>query len=343
MGAELCKKYLDMWMKQILVKEGFCREQEEINRDMIFNYQMKHLRETIRYAFDHSIFYRKKYLDILKQDDIPMLLMEDFRSLPYMSAEDLINDGDQMVCSHMKDIERVVSLKTSGSTGFPKRIYFTGEDLKLTKDFFREGMKFLTAPNDLAYIGMPHNVPQSIGRLLKEALDESGVRSTYDIKTPGIQCIVGIPDEILKMAVSQDYSFLKRSVKTVLLSADYVSDECKAKIQDLWDCQVFEHYGMTEMGLGCAVSCGMGKGYHIRENDLFIEIIHPLTEKEVDPGETGEIVFTTLTRTGMPLIRYRTGDYSTWISEPCECKSILKKMDKVQCRNAKKAMKHVFE
>ncbi len=114
-------------------------------------------------------------------------------------------------------------------------------------------------------------------------------------------------------------------------------------LEETFGCCVYEHYGMTEMGLGCAVSCGYGRGYHVREADLYIELINPITGQVVEgegrkPGYSnyGEIVFTTLTRKGMPFIRYRTGDFSRWILEPCPCGSVLKRLDKVAPREEKK-------
>lgn len=93
---------------------------------------------------------------------------------------------------------------------------------------------------------------------------------------------------------------------------------------------------MTEMGLGGAVSCQNLIGYHFRENDLFIEIVSPETGMPISEGQYGEIVFTTLTRKGMPLIRYRTGDISRWLPGVCPCGSVLKRMDKVLSRHVKK-------
>lgn len=122
-------------------------------------------------------------------------------------------------------------------------------------------------------------------------------------------------------------------MKCVLLSAEYVSPQSRAAIRGAWGCRVFEHYGMTEMGLGCAVSCGERSGCHIRESDLYLEIIDPQTGRVLPDGEEGEVVFTTLTRRGMPFIRYRTGDWSSFLTEPCRCGSILKRISRVGDRS----------
>jgi phenylacetate-CoA ligase len=118
----------------------------------------------------------------------------------------------------------------------------------------------------------------------------------------------------------------------VLLSSDYVPQTIVDEVAQVWGCPVFEHYGMTEMGLGGGVQCPAHDGYHLREADLFFEIIDPGTARPVPEGETGEVVFTTLTRRAMPLIRYRTGDLARFIRVPCPCGTLLKRMDKIRGR-----------
>ena len=139
--------------------------------------------------------------------------------------------------------------------------------------------------------------------------------------------------ELAKRAEAGNYQI---PLRTVLLSADYVSAESRHRIQNAWDCRIFEHYGMTEMGLGCAVSCPALEGCHIREADLYLEIIDPKTGEVLPDGQEGEIVFTTLTRKGMPFIRYHTGDRSRFLTEPCVCGSILKRISRVGDRQMAK-------
>jgi phenylacetate-coenzyme A ligase PaaK-like adenylate-forming protein len=89
---------------------------------------------------------------------------------------------------------------------------------------------------------------------------------------------------------------------------------------------------MTEMGLGGGVQCSVHEGYHFREADFFFEIIDPDTAQPVPEGRAGEVVFTTLTRKAMPLIRYRTGDLARFIPEPCPCGTVLKRIDRIRGR-----------
>jgi phenylacetate-coenzyme A ligase PaaK-like adenylate-forming protein len=89
---------------------------------------------------------------------------------------------------------------------------------------------------------------------------------------------------------------------------------------------------MTETGLGGGVECEALNGYHLREADLFFEVVDHETGEICPDGVVGEVIFTTLTREGMPLIRYRTGDMASFITDSCPCGSVLRRMDKIKGR-----------
>jgi phenylacetate-coenzyme A ligase PaaK-like adenylate-forming protein len=97
---------------------------------------------------------------------------------------------------------------------------------------------------------------------------------------------------------------------------------------------VYGHYGMTETGLGGGVECAARDGYHLREADLLFEVVDPSSGRPVPDGEYGEVVFTTLTRRGMPLVRYRTGDRARFLTEACPCGTVLRRLGRVTNRLA---------
>ncbi len=142
--------------------------------------------------------------------------------------------------------------------------------------------------------------------------------------------LVGLPVQALSLARHSPKG--KTGVRGALLTADHVPDAITHELRATWGCEVFNHYGMTEMGYGGGVECEAHFGYHMREADLFFEIIDPETGAPVEEGSPGEIVFTTLTRRGMPLIRYRTGDLGRFIPERCPCGTSLKSMERVKQR-----------
>lgn len=352
------KNHLDIWTKRKLAVAG------QLTRQAIDDYTVEKLCEVVRYAVENSSFYRWKFCCMDKKaGSLKQSFMETFRGLPFTTPEELCGQGMEFLCVKPGEISRIVTLDTGGSTGAPKRVYFTEDDQQLTVDFFQNGMQLLASPEDTVLILMPAKVPGSIGKLLGQGLRNFGAKAVeYGLpnmrpslpkeedrmetmrilelmRTKEITCVVALPTHmrmLAEAALATGGNEGARPLKSVLLSAEYVPKDAARMIERVFGCKVYEHYGMTEMGLGCAVSCGFGTGYHVREADLYLEIIDPQTGNVVQDGEPGEIVFTTLTRTGMPLIRYRTGDYSRWITSPCACGSILKRLDKVGVRDVKK-------
>jgi phenylacetate-coenzyme A ligase PaaK-like adenylate-forming protein len=149
----------------------------------------------------------------------------------------------------------------------------------------------------------------------------------------GAHCLVGIPTQVLAVARSRMGSAIgKGRIESVLLSTDYVPAAIARSLEEVWGCRVFTHFGMTETGLGGGVECEALDGYHLREADLYFEVVDHTTGRPCADSEVGEVVFTTLTRRGMPLIRYRTGDIARLISAPCRCGTALRRMGQVRGR-----------
>jgi len=315
----------------------------ELTRQKIADYQLDKLRETIRWARTQSPFYAR-HLSGFSESQLASL--DDMRRFPFTEVGDLRENGLQFLCLSQGEIKRVVTLESSGTSGEPKRVYFTAEDQELTVDFFQVGMSTLVRPHETVLIALPGERPGSVGDLLATALRRLGARPILCglVSDPAavievmareqVNCIVGLPVQILSLVHCRDVSadaashFLSR----VLLCSDHVPDSIVRAIKHRWNCEVFEHYGMTEMGLGGGVDCEAHSGYHLREADLYFEIVDPRTGEPAPDGHLGEIVFTTLTRRGMPLVRYRTGDISCFLPAACECGTLLCRMDRVRIR-----------
>ena len=350
------RKYLDIWTSRIISGDSGRTDFERAELD---EYIREKLKETVRYAAANSVIYREKFegFDFTESQHF----MENFAQLPFSTPDELRDRGLDFLCVRPGEISRIVTLDTGGTTGRPKRVHFTEDDQQLTVDYFENGMQLIADSSDNVLILMPAKMPGSIGRLLSEGLRNFGagtvdyglpqmVPGASDEKTEreaeqlldiitekNVTCVVALPTHMRMLAEHAAGRKGTRPVlRSVMLSAEFVPEETVELIKEVFSCRVYEHYGMTEMGLGCAVSCGQGQGYHVRECDLYIEIIDPQTGKAVPDGETGEVVFTTLTRRGMPFIRYRTGDFSRWITEKCPCGSRLKRLDKVGPREAVK-------
>lgn len=312
-----------------------------LSREAIEQYQIARIRQTIAWAKEKSSFYREKLSGIHAPE---VLDFAQFSGLPFTYPRDIRKNPLSFVCMPLKDIERIVTLQSSGTTGEPKRLYFLKEDQELTIDFFDYGMRNLVSPSDRVLVFLPWKIQGSVGDLLKIGLErlrahpilygivqdsEAAITVALD---SGANAMVGIPTQALGMARHHRGKELEGKIKSVLLSTDYVPQAICRALEEKWGCKVYNHYGMTEMGLGCGVQCSALSGYHLREVDLYLEIVDPQTGRSLPEGEPGEIVFTTLTRRGMPLIRYRTGDISRFIPENCPCGTILRSMEVVKQR-----------
>jgi len=317
---------LDPWIK------------EKTNHGDLQAWQLAKLNETLALARGRSPFYKKHF------EGLPETLstLDDLRQFPFTMADDIRENPLRFVCVSQDEIQRVVTLQSSGTTGEPKRIFFTAEDQQLTIDFFGVGMSTLVEPDERVLIFLPGETPGSVGDLLRMGLERKGVHPIpYGmIKDPfhaldvmesqQADCLVGSPTQILSLARRWNPKY--KAPRTILLSTDYVPAAIVNVLENIWSCKVFNHYGTTEMGLGGGVECEAHRGYHLREADMFFEIVNPETGEPVQDGEYGEVVFSTLTRRGMPLVRYRMGDRSRFIVGDCPCGTKLRTMEKIRGR-----------
>ena len=325
-----------------------------LTREALDRWLLERLQRVVDYARERSKFYAAH----LPARPISSLL--DFAALPFTTADDLRRCGGQMLCVRPDQVDRVVTLTTSGSTGQPKRIYFTAGDQALTVDYFHHGMAEFVSPGDRVMSLFPGQSPGCLNDLLFQALERMGVQPLFfgfptperyralldSILEQGATSLVGPAEPIAQAArLSQSLGLdhiLASQLHSVLLAAAYVSPVHRDTIRTIWHCRVDEHYGMTETGLAGAVGCRAAPGYHPWESGLYYEIISPDTGLPLPDGQAGELVVTTLNRTAMPFLRYRTGDRSRFLPGPCPCGSVLRRLDWVGDRPAEKKFQRPF-
>ncbi len=310
-----------------------------LQRQVLRDYQLRRLRETVAWAKRNSPFYRRHLAAV----DVAQLSgLDDLRRLPLTSADDLRRNDPPLLCVSQSEISHVVTLETSGTSGTPKRLFFTPDDLDATLDFFAHGMRLPARAGDRVLILFPGERAGSVGDLLARALacmgasavmlgwprDLSAAATVLRRERPDV--VAGAPVPMLALAryaAALDSSPIH--IRSVLLSADHVAASVRHGLAKLWGCEVYDHYGMTEMGLGGGVDCSAHAGYHVRESELLVEVIDPVSGEPVAPGTAGEVVFSTLNRCGMPLIRYRTGDLSRLLPGVCACGSVLTRLERI--------------
>jgi phenylacetate-coenzyme A ligase PaaK-like adenylate-forming protein len=313
-----------------------------LSRQSIDQWQLQRLRAQLDYCREHSPFYRRHVQGI---DGTAFQGLGDIAALPLTTEADLRAHGPEMVCVSQDAVARIITMRSSGTTGPPKRLYFTGEDLEQTLHFFHLGMQQMVDSGQSVAILLPGATPDSTGHLLARALErflvsshilglvtqpEEAVRTLARLQ-PDV--LVGFPVQILATARMAEFMGISLgTIRSVLLCSDAIPDSLGRELTALLGCEIFTHYGTTETGLGGGVDCAAHNGCHLREADLLFEIIDPQTTLPLADGQWGEIVFTTLTRTGMPLIRYRTGDIGRFLPGNCPCGSTIRRLDQVRGR-----------
>lgn len=310
--------------------------------------QLRLLRQTLAHAATHSRFYQKTLAGVdLRLDSLAALAR-----LPFTTVEDLRRWQD-FLCISQGDVQRIVTLQTSGSTGQPKRLAFSEHDLQRTAAFFAVGMTQLVGPGQSLLVLLPGaDRPDGVTDLLRQALAPAGVRveggnpaatpeslrEDFDRVRP--DTIIGGPEQLeaLLHAAARDATLHAAAcrLRGALSSGGVFRPEVQKRISAAFSCLTLDHYGLTESGFGGGVQCPAGEGHHLRELDCLVEIIDPVTGAPLPEGRIGEIVLTTLQREAMPLIRYRTGDAASLLPGPCACGSPLHRLGPVLGRYVRK-------
>lgn len=263
--------------------------------------------------------------------------LEALAGLPFTTESDLTDRGGGMLLVSQSAVQRVLTVETSGTTGEAKRVFYTPEDCEHTVSFFAAGLSELVFPGSRTMICMPFSGPFGLGELISAAIEslgatplKTGVGKTYGalceiLKNEKPDTYVGMPAHLLAMLKTCGNGPLQRA----LVSGDACAGPVLDAIEKRLGTRLFPHYGSREMGLGGAVTCPAHEGMHLRENHVIAEIVD--ADGTVLPrGEYGELVITTVGMEAMPLIRYRTGDYTRIFKEPCPCGSRLLRLDSIE-------------
>jgi len=309
--------------------------------------QLQSVQETLRWVRDRSPFYRQRHAGL----PLTLFALDEIAQFPFTTADDIAADPLRFVCISQTEVSRVVTLQTSGTTGQPKRLFFNEADQEVTLEYFRRGLSAMVEPGERALVLLPSGRPGGLGDLLNRSLRSLGTLPTFADAAWGLVAtaatlvrmrpalVIGAPVPVF--AVCQEIarsSSMAPKVKSVLLCSDDVPEPVVRTLEERWHCEVFLDWGMTEMGYGGGVECHAHNGYHLQEADFLFEIVEPVSGRPVPEGELGEIVFTTLARRAMPLIRYRTGDISRFLPGACACGSPLRRLGAIHGRRSEQVV-----
>ncbi len=300
--------------------------------DELRELQGKRLHKLVELVYHNTPFYRQKMQEMdLLPDDIQTI--DDIVKLPFTTKQDLRDNYPLgFIASSMSEVVRIHA--SSGTTGNPTIVGYTRRDLEVWKEVFARCLTaYGVTRGDIisvgygyglftgglgAHYGVEHLgatvIPTSTGNTDKH------IRLLRDLKVTGLACTPSyalyLSEALRKHGLGKD----DLNLRVGAFGAEPWTENMRREIEEKLGLQAYNIYGLSEiMGPGVAYECECKNGSHIAEDHFYPEIINPDTCERLSCGQTGELVLTTLTKTGMPLLRYRTKDLTALMPGMCDC------------------------
>ncbi len=304
---------------------------ECMSRDEMTNLQSARLRKLVDYVYHNVEFYRKKMQKIgLMPGDIKGI--EDIEKLPFTTKDDL-RDTYPFGLFAVPQSEIVRIHASSGTTGKATVVGYTRRDLDIWAECVARCMTMAgIGRNDIVQVAYgyglftgglgAHSGAEKIGAMVVPMSTGNSKKLTTMMVDFGATAIACTPSYLLHISeVLEGEGLLDQiQLKSAICGAEPWTEKMRGEIEKRLHISAHDIYGLSEvMGPGVACDCVHHAGLHVCEDHFFPEIVDPKTLKGVPEGETGELVFTTLTKEGLPLIRYRTKDLTSITREQCEC------------------------
>jgi phenylacetate-CoA ligase len=319
---------------------------EPLTKESIYQIQVERLKNIVAYVYKNVPFYKSKFdkIDVLPSD---IKTLDDLKLLPFTTKQDLRDNFPYgMFAVPMNEIVRIHA--SSGTTGTQTVVGYTNNDIKMWSSLIARTLKaYGVTKTDIVQIAYGYGlftgglglhygveqlgasvIPISGGNTEKQILTMKNFGVTVLACTPSYA--LHIYDTMTRLGISP--ADLK--LRIGIFGAEPWSDQMRKNIEEKLKIKAYDIYGLSEvMGPGVSGECFTQDGLHINEDHFLPEIIDTSTLKSVKHGEFGELVFTTLTKEGIPLIRYRTRDITALDYNPCPCNSPFVKMKRIEGRS----------
>ncbi len=301
--------------------------------EKVFSDQEETLSRFIPRLYENSPFYRGK-LDEAGVDPYSVRTMEDLGRLPFTTKEEL-RTGYPLGLMAVPEEQVVRIHSSSGTTGKPVIVPYTANDVATWAEMMARCMDLTGVTNKdrvqvtpgyglwTAGIGFQAGV-ERLGAMAiptGPGNTEKQIEMMLDLKTT-VLCSTSsyallLAEEIHKRGLRD-----RISLRLGIIGSERWGDKMRARIEEMLGIETFDIYGLTEIyGPGTSIDCPGHRGLHYWHEHLLFEIIDPITGKQLPVGELGELVVTTLTKEGMPLLRYRTRDITRILPDRCTCGS----------------------
>jgi phenylacetate-CoA ligase len=302
---------------------------ETADRDYLRQIQIERLQATANRAYRHVPYYR----DLFDQagflpEDIHSL--EDLARLPLTRREDLV--AHQPYGLFAVPLHDVLRLQPAAGAGGPIVVGYTRNDIAnwtqmAERAFVCAGINStdvilisLDYALDSAAMGAQSGA-EALGASVIPCPGLSPERQAEVMRAYRATVLVATPTQALQLGrVVQNLEATALSLRVALIVGEVWSSELRQEIEDALKVEAFASFGLSEMTApGLATECSEHKGLHLSEDHVLVETVDPQTGQPVAEGELGELVLTTLTREAVPLLRYRTGNLTRLIQDPCPC------------------------
>ncbi len=295
--------------------------------------QLKRLKEIVNYSYSNIPFYRKR-MDGAGIDPSGIKSIDDVTKIPFTTKDDLRENAPFGLLA--VPLEKCIELHaSSGTTGVPVTVCYTPHDIEIWSEVMARclSMAGLTK-NDIFQNPIPygtftgafgfHYGAQKVGAMVIPTGKGQSERQIELMKYYGTTFISGVASYAVHLgqtAVKMGIEPSSLDVRNGIFGAEMFTSGMKGKLKEMWNMQVHDIYGLTEMcGPGVSADCNAHDGLHLWQDHFLAEIIDPKTGEHLGPEERGELVLTTLTKEGMPILRYRTRDVTfIYDSTECEC------------------------
>ncbi len=309
-------------------------------------FQLEKLKETMAWINEKVPFYNKKFKEMkIAPEDIQSL--EDVAKLPFTVKDDLRDNYPFGLCAvPLSEVVRVHA--SSGTTGKPITGPYTADDLEqwtecMARNFWGAGVR----PEDVVQNAYGHGLftgglgfHQGGSRLgctmvpTGAGMTERQITLMKDFGSNVLCCTPSYALTIAERAEEMNIDIKALPLRVGIFGAEPWTVPMRQEIEERMKIKAMEAYGLTELGgPGVSFDCKVQDGLHINEDHYLAEIVDPTTFEPVPLGEKGELIFTSLLRRAMPMIRYRTKDITRLRRETCACGRTLIKMDKLSGRS----------
>lgn len=318
---------------------------ECMSTDAMRALQLERLKKIVRYAYENVPFYRKKYDEAgVSPDDI--VTLDDIRKLPFTVKSDLRDNYPYGLLAVPKTkLKRIHA--SSGTSGKPTVVCYTDKDMEIWSDCCaRLAAAAGVNGDDIVQVSFGYGlftgalgmhqgceklgaaiIPASSGNTERQVMLLKDLEATVLVCTPSYALYIG------EMMEKLGYKPEDFKLRIGLFGSEASTEEMHREIANKLHIFTNDNYGLSELiGPGVSGECTEKCGMHINEDHFYPELLDPETFEPVPDGQYGELVLTSLTKEGMPVIRYRTKDITAFDHSPCKCGRTTVRMAKLRGR-----------